>query len=313
MPDRITINNQSIDLGEHRTINFSIARLPTYTQIELPVHIYRAEKDGPVLLLTGGLHGDEINGVEIIRRLIDSKKIIPEKGTVIAIPIVNIYGFIQSSRGLPDGKDINRSFPGSKQGSLAKLIAYTLMKEIIPHITCGIDFHTGGASRSNYPQIRVSFKDKQARELALAFSPPALLNSNLIPRSFRSAAEKQSKPILVYESGESLRFDEQGITEGINGTLRLMKHLGLVSSAPKKNETHSFSKSVWIRSKNAGLFQPKAELGELLNRRQIVGYINDPYGDIKTKVTAPKDGMVIGLNYCPIVHKGDALIHFAYN
>ncbi len=317
MPDIITINKQKVELGEHATVNFNIARLPTYTSIDIPVHIYRSKIDGPVLLLTGGLHGDEINGIEIIRRMIETETIIPEKGTVVAIPIVNIYGFIQNVRGLPDGKDINRSFPGLKDGSLAKLMAYTLMKDIIPHIDCGVDFHTGGASRSNYPQIRVSFNSSRAHKLAQAFAPPVILDSPLISKSFRSASQKKGKPILVYEAGESLRFDELGITEGINGTLRLMKYLGMNSvspiAIPPDRIIRTYAKSTWLRSKNAGLFQPKAKLGEIIAKRSLLGYINDPYGDLHTKVLAPRDGQIIGLNYSPVVHKGDALIHFAYN
>lgn len=313
MPNTITINKQIVGLGEHTKVNFNIARLPTYTNIDLPVHIYRGKEDGPVLLLTGGLHGNEVNGIEIVRRMISSKKIIPNKGTVIAIPIVNIYGFVQSERGLPDGKDINRSFPGSKEGSLATLIAYTLMKEIIPHIDYGIDFHTGGASRSNFPQIRVASESAEAIKLAEAFSPPVILNSALISKSFRSASHKKGKQILVYEAGESLRFDEFGITEGINGTLRLMKHLGMIESSLLPNATKSYTKSTWVRSKNAGLFQPKVKLGDILTKRSLLGYINDPYGEVHTKVLAPKDGQVIGLNYSPIIHKGDAIIHFAFN
>ncbi|MCH2448773.1 MAG: succinylglutamate desuccinylase/aspartoacylase family protein [Gracilimonas sp.] len=313
MPDSISINKQKIGLGEQQIINLNIARLPTYTSIDLPVLVYRAPVDGPVLLLTGGLHGDEINGIEIVRRMIERELLVPDKGTVIAIPIVNIYGFIQNSRGLPDGKDINRSFPGAKGGSLAKLLAYTLMKEIIPEIDYGLDFHTGGAARSNYPQIRCSFKIKKAKELAQAFGAPVMMHSSLISKSFRSAAHKKGKEILVYETGESLRFDEFGIEEGINGAKRLMKHLGMIPEAPDPHNTKVFTNSTWIRTKNAGLFIPKADLGEELNKRQVLGLIKDPYGDLNSRVIAPHDGMVIGLNNCPVVNKGDALLHYAYN
>ncbi len=313
MPDSISINKQKIGLGEQQIINLNIARLPTYTSIDLPVLVYRAPVDGPVLLLTGGLHGDEINGIEIVRRMIERELVVPDKGTVIAIPIVNIYGFIQNSRGLPDGKDINRSFPGAKGGSLAKLLAYTLMKEIIPEIDYGLDFHTGGAARSNYPQIRCSFKIKKAKELAQAFGAPVMMHSSLISKSFRSAAHKKGKEILVYETGESLRYDEFGIEEGIDGAKRLMKYLGMISEAPDPHNTKVFTNSTWIRTKNAGLFIPKADLGEELNKRQVLGLIKDPYGDLNSRVIAPHDGMVIGLNNCPVVNKGDALLHYAYN
>ncbi|MEX2477421.1 MAG: succinylglutamate desuccinylase/aspartoacylase family protein [Gracilimonas sp.] len=313
MPDSISINKQKIGLGEQRIINLNIARLPTYTSIDLPVLVYRAPTEGPVLLLTGGLHGDEINGVEIVRRMIERELVVPDRGTVIALPIVNIYGFIQNSRGLPDGKDINRSFPGAKGGSLAKLLAYTLMKEIIPEIDYGIDFHTGGAARSNYPQIRCSFKIKKAKELAKAFGAPVMMHSSLISKSFRSAAHKKGKEILVYETGESLRYDEFGIEEGINGAKRLMKYLEMIDEAPEPNKTKVFNNSTWIRTKNAGLFISKAELGEELNKRQVLGSIKDPYGELNSRVIAPHDGMVIGLNNCPVVNKGDALMHYAYN
>ncbi len=313
MPEFITVKDQVIGLGESRKVNLNIARLPTYTNIDLPVHVYRGKEDGPVLLLTGGLHGDEINGIEIIRRMIRKGLILPEKGTVIALPIVNAYGFILNVRGVPDGKDINRSFPGVKGGSLARLLAYTLMNEIIPLVDCGVDFHTGGASRSNYPQIRCSFNLPKAKELAKAFSAPITLHSTLIAKSFRSAAHKKGTEILVYETGESLRFDEQGIQHGIDGTLRLMKHLGMITEAPVSAGTRMFRKSSWVRAKNAGLFSPGFNLGASVTKKDILGYINDPFGGKKTKVVFSRDGVIIGQNYNPIVHKGDAIIHIAHN
>lgn len=313
MPDYISINKQKVGKGEQKKINLNIARLPTFTHIDLPVLVYRAPEDGPVLLLTGGLHGDEVNGVEVIRRMIERKDVIPDRGSVIAIPIVNVYGFIQNVRGVPDGKDINRSFPGIKGGSLARLLAYTLMNEIIPQINCGIDFHTGGASRSNYPQIRCDFSDERASELARAFNAPVMLHSATIPKSFRHASRKKGKEILVYETGESLRYDETGIETGISGALKLMKYLGMKDNAPENVTTLEYNKSTWIRSKSAGLFTPRIKLGDLLTKRQVLGHIKDPYGESKTRIPAPRSGQVIGLNNCPVTNKGDALIHFAYN
>lgn len=313
MPEFITINKQKIGLGEHKQVNLNIARLPTYTNIDLPVQIYRAEKSGPVLLLTGGLHGDEISGIEIVRRLIEKQIVVPKKGTVIAIPIVNIYGFIQNVRGVPDGKDINRSFPGAKGGSLAKLLAHTLMHEIVPVIDCGVDFHTGGASRANYPQVRCTFNSAHALELAKAFNAPVTLNSPLISKSFRHAAQKAGKEILVYETGESLRFDEPGIAEAMRGVRRLMKFLGMIDEAPESAASVLYQKSTWVRTSNSGLFIPKAKLGDEVTHRQVLGSIKDPYGELKKRVLAPRNGRIIGLNNCPVVNKGDALIHLAYN
>ncbi len=313
MPDSITINNHTVEPGEKKDIQLNIARLPTYTNIDLPVHVYRAKEDGPTLLLTGGLHGDELNGIEIVRRMIAKEQLMPQKGSVIAIPLVNVYGFIQNVRGLPDGKDINRSFPGIKGGSLARLLAYTLMNEIVPQIDYGIDFHTGGSARSNYPQIRCTFNEDKNQELAKAFGAPFVIHSSLIEKSFRKAAHKKGKHILVYESGESTRFYESGIQEGINGTLRLMKYLGMKEEAPKPlQETEMYRKTTWVRAKYAGLFRPKIELGDQVKQRQVLGHITDPYGNEQFKFVCPHDGRVIGLNYAPVVHKGDALLHLAY-
>ncbi len=312
MPETITINKHSIGLGEQKEIQLNIARLPTYTNIDLPVHVFRAPEDGPVLLLTGGLHGDEVNGIEIIRKMIFKDLLMPEKGSVIAIPLVNVYGFIQNVRGLPDGKDINRSFPGIKGGSLARLLAYTLMNKIIPQIDCGIDFHTGSAARANFPQIRCTLDIDKNRELAEAFAPPIIINSSFIDKSFRKAAHRKGKHILVYETGESTRFDENGIKEGIDGTLRLMKYLEMKNEAPEPNSTETYSKSSWVRARYAGLFQSKVKLGDKVKSKQVLGHITDPYGNEWYKAVSPNSGRVIGLNYAPVVHKGDALMHLAY-
>jgi uncharacterized protein len=312
MPDIIEIAGNRVARGEDQLIYLSIARLPTYTNIDLPIRVIRGSEDGPVLLLSGGLHGDEINGIEVVRRMLARNMIDLKAGTVIAIPLMNVYGFIQNVRGVPDGKDVNRSFPGIKGGSLAKLLAYNIMHEIIPIIDYGIDFHTGGASRSNYPQIRCVFDIEKNMELAKAFQPPVILHSGLIEKSFRKAAYKKGKHILVYETGESLRMDEFGIQEAVNGTLRLMKHLKMVDEAPEPSfESEIFTKTSWVRAKYAGLFRPKVELGEPVMRRQVLGSITDPFGNESFKVVGKYDGKVIGINNNPVVHKGDAIFHVA--
>lgn len=312
MPDVIEINDEKIHLGEDKQVHIAIARLPTYTSIDLSIRIIRAKKDGPVVLLTGGLHGDEINGIEIVRRLISENQLDLTSGTIIAIPLMNVYGFIQNVRGVPDGKDINRSFPGTKSGSLAKLVAYAILKEIIPKIDCGIDFHTGGASRANYPQIRCVLDNEMNLELAEAFAPPVILHSRLIDKSFRKAAQRKGKPIIVYETGESMRFDEHGIKTAIDGTYRLLKHLGMREENIEPLYIPAiFKKSSWIRSKMAGIFTPKVSLGDVVKPRQVVGKLTDPYGNESFRVINRKEGRVIGLNNCPVVHKGDAILHIA--
>lgn len=313
MPEVIKIRDREIGLGEHEFLDLKIARLPTFTEINMPVRVYRAPEDGPVMLLTGGLHGDEVNGLEIIRQMVRDESLIPQRGTVIAIPLVNIYGFIQSSRGMPDGKDINRSFPGVRSGSLARLLAYTLMTHVVPVIDIGLDFHTGGASRANYPQIRGVLNNEQIRNIAEAFEAPFMLHSNLIDKSFRKAAWKKGKPILVYESGEASRLYPKGIEIGINGILRVMKHLGMKKEAPEAaTPSQELSKSTWLRARRAGIFHTEVKLGSEIRKNQRVGYLSDPFGEKNVPVKAGRSGYIIGLNNAPVVHKGDALMHVGY-
>lgn len=312
MPEPFTIDGKLVLEGEDKQLNLTISRLPTYTRIDLPVRVIRSENPGPVLLLSGGLHGDEINGIEIVRRLIADGCLKLMRGAVIAVPLMNIYGFIQNSRGVPDGKDINRSFPGSKSGSLAKLVAYTIMNKIVPLIDVGIDFHTGGSSRANFPQIRCVTNSEKELKLARAFAPPLILHSSPINKSFRKAVREKGKSILVYETGEALRLDENGIREGINGTLRLMNHLEMTDQAvPNAEVSEIYRKSSWVRASYAGLFRPMVMQGEYVKKKSVLGSLTDPFGNQKTKVKSRYDGRVIGINNNPVVHKGDAILHIA--
>ncbi len=310
MQDRtIIINNTPIEKGQQTTIEFNVARLPTHTTIELPVYVYRAREEGPVLLLTATLHGDELNGMEIIRRMRVEQTIQPQRGTVIAIPILNIFGFLQNSRTFPGGKDLNRSFPGSQNGSLAQRVAYILIHEILPHVDFGIDFHTGGLNRSNYPQVRSVVTQEENRLLAQSFAAPFIVNSKLRDKSFRKEAEKRNKIILVYEGGEAMRFDEFAIQEGINGTLRVMEFLGMREGSPEANRTIWMKTSRWIRAGYGGIYHPLVHEGESVKKRQVIATITDPFGDFEYKVRTGESGHVIGLSHLPVVHKGDALIH----
>jgi predicted deacylase len=313
MPDIISINNHNVGLGETKEIQLNIASLPTHVTVDLSVNIFRGGEDGPVLMLTGGLHGNELNGMEIIRRMIVDKLVVPRKGSVIAIPLVNPYGFIHRERDLPDGKDINRSFPGSKRGSLARLVANSLMQKIIPNVDCGVDCHAGGDSRANYPQIRCVLKFEKNAALARAFAAPVTINSSFINQSFRKEAHKQGKQILVFETGESNRIDNFGIQQGIDGILRVMKYLGMREEAPEAGETVVYQKRTWLRAHRAGLYQQQAKLGDKVGKKQILGHISDPYGYELYDIKSPRAGRIIGINNAPVINKGDALIHLAYN
>jgi len=296
--------------GEFREININIARLPSHTQIDTPIYVYRGKEDGPTLALMAGMHGDEINGMEIVRRILDTGLNRVTRGTVICMPVINMYGFLNYSREVPDGKDINRSFPGSKSGSLASRVAYHVTHDVIPFIDYGVDFHTGGAMRTNYPQVRCMMSDEKNVELAAAFNAPFTIDSPFRPNSLRQTAAKKGKNIIVYEGGESVRFDQHAIEEGIEGTLRLMKHLNMITHAPERREENRIIwSSSWVRAKNAGLFQPTIKCGELIHKDQHVGTITDPFGEFKEVIKSPTMGYVVGLNNNPVVNAGDALLH----
>lgn len=310
----MTINGENIKPGEVKRIDLEVAQLPTRTPINIPVTVARSKQPGPTLLLMAGLHGDEINGIDIIRRILDHDLHIPDVGTVITIPILNIFGFIHFSREVPDGKDVNRSFPGTNSGSLASKVAYTLMTEIIPHIDYGIDLHTGGASRTNYPQIRAVLEDETTKQLADWFQAPITMNAPLIDKSLRWAAAAEGKHIIVYEAGESLRFDQFAIQQGVNGILRVMHQLGMRNNAPNPDESTQFvQKTTWRRATASGLWIHKVQPGDTVDKNQRLGYITGPYGDFKVDIISPQAGIIIGLNNMPVVNKGDALAHLGYS
>jgi uncharacterized protein len=285
----VKIAGQEIRPGEFREININIARLPSHTVIDTPIYISRGWEDGPVLALMAGMHGDEINGMEVVRRLLDSGLNQPKRGVTVCMPVVNVYGFLNYSREVPDGKDINRSFPGSKNGSLASRVAYHLMREVIPYIDYGIDFHTGGAMRTNYPQVRAVLADERNLELAKAFCAPFTMDAPFRPNSLRKEASKKGKKIIVYEGGE---------------------HLKMIDWAPDPtSESKMIWSSTWIRAKHAGLFQSNVQAGQLVHKGEWVGTITDPFGEFKEQVIASETGYIIGLNNIPVVNAGDALMH----
>ena len=305
------INGLTIQPGERVLTRLVISKLPSGTVIDVPVHVLRATAPGPTLLLMGGMHGDEVNGIETIRRLVRRELITPLRGSVIAIPLLNIYGFLNFSRDVPDGKDVNRSFPGSPRGSLASRVAHRFMREIMPLIDYGIDFHTGGAARANYPQVRALLgSDPETDALARAFAAPFTMHAALRDGSLREAAHRLGKRIIVFETGESLRLDEPGIDEALAGTLRVLHHLGMGAEAPPPARASVVCRRhTWVRARFAGLFRAQVQLGQFVEKGQIYGTVADPYGQQAVRLETPVSGYVIGLNYMPVVNQGDALLH----
>ena len=314
MKDLIQIDGVKIGPGEQKDLNLLAARLPSGTEITMPIHVYRSKNPGPKILLSGGMHGDEVNGIEIVRRVLGEG--LPKRircGSIIAMPIINVYGFINFARYVPDGKDINRSFPGREDGSLASRVAHLMTRMILPEIDFGIDFHTGGASRTNYPQIRFEEGNSEAEELAKIFAAPFTLSSSLIKGSFRETAKDLGKPVIVFEGGETLRLDPKTVDEGLAGVKRVLQHYKMLSSAPKPGKSISLDASTWVRAEVSGLFRHKKSSGARVKEGKTIGYISAPTNEYSVKVKAPSDGYIIGHNNFPLVHKGDALFHLGFS
>ena len=314
----ITIGDVVIQPGTRSVVQFPIASLYTHTQLSLPVHVIHGKTDGPCLFISAAIHGDELNGVEIIRRLLKHKSLKNIKGSLIAIPIVNSFGLIQHSRYLPDRRDLNRSFPGSQRGPLASRLAYIFMETIVKQCTHGIDLHTGALHRNNLPQIRANLDDEETKLLAQAFAVPVLINSNTRDGSLREAATEQGLKMLLYEAGEALRFDELSIGAGLKGIIRVMRCLGMIKpSKRKENITEPFiaRSSVWLRAPHGGVLRNLKKPGDHVVKDELLGTISDPtdiFNATEHPVLASRTGIVIGKTNLPLVNEGDALYHIAF-
>jgi predicted deacylase len=308
------IAGESVKRGERRTINVPVARLYTHAEMNMPAHVLRGKKDGPVLFVCAGIHGDEILGVEIVRRLLKLKKLNHLKGTMIAVPVVNIYGFLDQSRYSPDRRDLNRFFPGSEKGSLTSQLAGIFMHEVVENCTHGIDLHTASNHRVNLPHIRADLDEAENVRLSLAFGAPVVLNVNRHEGSLRNAVEDKGIPMLLYEAGEALRFDEVGIRVGVRGILAVMRAIGMLPATPQTKsriEPVVARSSIWARAPMSGIFHSKVTLGSKVTRGSSIGIIADPFGENEVDIPSPESGIVIGRLNLPLVHRGDALFHIA--
>jgi len=308
----ITINGQNIAPGETRDITLSVGRLYDYTELSMPVRVISGAQAGPVMFVAAAIHGDEINGVEIIRRLITMPYIKSIRGTLIAVPIVNVFGFNNKSRYLPDRRDLNRVFPGSPQGSLASQIAHIFMKEIVSKCSHGIDLHSGSVYRDNYPHIRSFISDPSVRRLAKSFGTDVILNSNLRDGSLRQAATEKNVKLLVYEGGEALRFSENAIKIGLSGISSVMQHIGMLPvKDPKKNMQFMAKSSHWQRAPQSGILTAKKKLGLRVEKGEVLGTISDKFGENATEIISNYNGVIIGRTNLPLVKRGEALFNIA--
>jgi predicted deacylase len=316
-PDRnpyIQMGTVQIQPGEYQTVTFLVGKLPIGQKVGIKIHIFHSPNPGPRILLLAGVHGDEINGVFALKNILENGMLHQlKRGSVIVVPLLNVYSFLNFSRDLPDGKDVNRSFPGNARGSLASRMASVVTKRILPEIDFGIDFHTGSSLRYNYPQIRYTKADSKSKELADIFNAPVQFPMATISNSLRKTARIMNKPIVVFEGGESMRLDEYSNKIAATGINNVLSHFEMIHTETKKSEHLDFGHTAWIRATSAGIFTSYRSSGEHVTKSEVIGSISDPFGEQISSVVASKDGFLIGHNQAAVVNHGDALYHLAFN
>ncbi|MBU0923745.1 succinylglutamate desuccinylase/aspartoacylase family protein [bacterium] len=312
LSSKLIIANTEILKGTRVTINLELPKLYN-TPTNLPLRVIRGKKDGPIVFVSAAIHGDELNGIEIIRRLRKLNILNKLKGTLILVPIVNVYGIMNLSRYLPDRRDLNRSFPGSIKGSLASRVAKVFFDEIVSRCDLGIDLHTASIHKSNLPQVRTNIDNEYTFNLAKAFEAPVVLHSELRDGSLRSVAQDAGVPILLYEAGEALRFDEVSIRIGVKGIINVLREMNMLPHLVKKNvKTPIITRnSTWIRSNESGMLRTIKALGDIVKKDEIIAFIDEPLGDDSFEIKALFDGVIIGKSEIPLVQEGDAIFHIA--
>ena len=304
----------SIHPGERATVDLPFADLYTHTELNLPVHVVNGRRPGPTVFLMAALHGDELNGVEIVRQFLRLPALRRLRGCLIAIPVVNVFGFINRSRYLPDRRDLNRVFPGHESGSIGARLARLLANEVVAQCDYGIDLHTGAINRTNLPQIRANLNDKETESLAMAFGAPVVIDAALREGSLREYAAGKGVRTIVYESGEALRFDELSIRVGMNGIRNVLRFLDMLPQAknPKPpRQPWVAHATTWVRAEGSGVFRTRCRLGDAIDKGRGLGRICDPFSEGQIDVMSPVGGVVIGRSTSPLTHEGDALFHIA--
>lgn len=314
MREPFVIGDVSVKAGTQEAIDLAIPALYTHNPMSCPVYVIHGKRPGPVLFLSGAIHGDEINGVEIIRRVLNRKSLNRVKGTIVAVPVVNILGFIAQTRYLPDRRDLNRSFPGSEKGSLAARMAHLFLNEIVSQCSHGIDLHTAAIHRDNFPQVRAELQNPEIERMARAFNSPVIVNTPVAEGTLRDAASKLGIPVIVYEAGEALRFSEMAIRAGVKGVIAVMRELGMipkVKSKAKRLDPFVARSSYWVRAAESGILRANKTLGEKVGNKEVLGVISDPFGSEEETVVANGEGIIIGRTNIPLVNAGEALFHIA--
>jgi predicted deacylase len=307
----IRVGGNEVRPGRRANLELPVARLSTGTYLSLPLTVVHGRRDGPRVWLSAAIHGDELNGLEIIRQVVSGLDARTLTGTVVAVPVVNVFGFVNQSRYLPDRRDLNRSFPGSPSGSLASRLAHLFMREVVAPSDAGVDLHTGSDDRYNLPHVRTDLEHERTSALADAFGAPVAVHSATRDGSLRQACTERGIPVLVFEGGQPNRFDDEVIEVGVAGIRRVLGSLAMISDPPRASRTKRMRRSRWVRARRAGIFRSAVTTGDAVTKGQTLGVVADVFGGQKAQVKASDDGIVIGRTLHPSVNQGDALVHIA--
>lgn len=308
----IVVGGHEVRPGTADHFELPIGRLVTGTDMALPVRVVHGAEPGPTAWLNAAIHGDEVGGVEVITRVLAGLDPATVRGTLLAVPVVNVWGFVGGDRFLPDRRDLNRSFPGSPTGSLAAQIAHLFMTEVVDRCSVGIDLHTASDNRANLPQVRADLDDPETRRLAEAFGAPVMVQARNRAGTLRQAAGRRGATVLLYEGGEALRFDAAAISAGVDGVCRVLAAIGMVDGPTAPGQPSVESRTTgWVRAGRSGILHLAVDLGDRLERRQVLGTIDDAFGNAVAAVRANRAGTVVGITRSPLVNRGDAVAHLA--
>ncbi len=313
-PQLFEIAGETIHPGETRDIAIPVSHQVTGISANLALRVINGARRGPAVFVSGAIHGDEIIGTAIIQRLAARLSPAGLAGTVILAPAVNIYGFLAHSRYLPDRRDLNRSFPGSRRGSLAGQLAATFLEHVIDKCQLGIDIHSAAVHRYNLPQIRIAAGDPYLTELAMAFGAPVVMESPLREGSMRALAQGREVPMLLLEAGEALRFDRLSIDTGLSGICRVLAHVGMIQADDGLTTVGipaRANRSVWVRAPRGGVTARVRKSGNIVHQGDLLARVTGLFGEDPLEMTSPIDGIIIGHATLPVVNQGDAMFHIA--
>lgn len=310
----ITICNEAIQPGEKANLALQMPEQYSCAPLYMPIKVIHGKQAGPCLLIFATINGNEMNGLEVVNRLVNQIDPKDLKGTLIAVPVLNVYGLTHYPKVLPSGLNLNHCFPGQSTGNYGERIAHIFTEELIKKADYCIELQTGAVNHNILPQIYCNFENQKTKELAKAFQTPVITNVLLNGNTLRQTTESLNIPLIVYQAGEAMRFDENAINLGLEGSKNIMRTVGMLSDEKPVTEFNPvFSQDEdWLIAHKGGIMHVHVELGQSISKGDILGTITDPFSsDLEEKIKATQDGIIVGINMTPIIHEGLSIFKVA--